>query len=59
VSETRLSNGDKKLKQWDRAIEAGEKVVNLNPNSQFARNNTAWAKRQKMISEKFRTSVNR
>ena len=41
-----------KLKQWDRAIEAGEKAVRLNPNNQLAKNNLAWAKSEKMKSEK-------
>jgi tetratricopeptide (TPR) repeat protein len=47
------------LQQWDRAIEAGEKAVKLNPNNQLARNNLAWAKSQKMISEKIRVPVNK
>jgi tetratricopeptide (TPR) repeat protein len=47
------------LKQWDRAIEAGEKAVKLNSNNQLARNNLAWAKSQKMISEKIRVPVNK
>jgi tetratricopeptide (TPR) repeat protein len=40
------------LKQWDRAIEAGEKAVRLNPNNSLARNNLAWAKSEKIKSEK-------
>ncbi len=40
------------LKQWDRAIEAGEKAVRLNPNNPLAKNNLAWAKSEKMRSEK-------
>ena len=44
------------LKQWDRAIEAGEKAVRLNPSHALARNNLAWAKSQKMKSEKVEAS---
>jgi tetratricopeptide (TPR) repeat protein len=40
------------LKQWDRAIEAGEKAVRLNPKNGLAKNNLAWAKSQKVKSEK-------
>jgi tetratricopeptide (TPR) repeat protein len=40
------------LKQWDRAIEAGEKAVRLNPNNPLAKNNLAWAKSEKMKTEK-------
>jgi len=40
------------LKQWDRAIEAGEKAVRLNPNNQLAKNNLAWARQQNMLLEK-------
>ena len=47
------------LKQWHSAIEAGERAVKLNPNNQLARNNLAWAKSQKMISEKIRVPANK
>jgi tetratricopeptide (TPR) repeat protein len=40
------------LKQWDRAIEAGEKAVRLNPDNSLAKNNLAWAKSEKLKSEK-------
>jgi tetratricopeptide (TPR) repeat protein len=45
------------LKQWDRAIEAGEKAVRLNPNSSLAKNNLAWAKSEKLKSEKAKTQT--
>ena len=47
------------LKQWDRAIEAGEKAVRLNPNNPLAKNNLAWAKREKMKSEKAKVPTER
>ena len=40
------------LQQWDRAIAAGERAVQLNPANQLARNNLAWAKKQKAVSER-------
>jgi protein O-mannosyl-transferase len=39
------------LGQWDKAIAAGEKALRLNPSSQLARNNLAWAKSQKAATE--------
>jgi tetratricopeptide (TPR) repeat protein len=45
------------LKQWDRAIEAGEKAVRLNSNNSLAKNNLAWAKSEKLKSEKAKTQT--
>ena len=38
------------LRQWEKAIEAGEQAVKLNPANQLAKNNLAWAKQQQAIS---------
>jgi tetratricopeptide (TPR) repeat protein len=46
------------LKQWDRAIEAGEKAVRLSPNNPLAKNNLAWAKAKKASSEKTKVPQN-
>lgn len=38
------------LRMWDRAIEAGRKALSLKPDFELARNNLAWALREKANS---------
>jgi tetratricopeptide (TPR) repeat protein len=40
------------LHQWDKAIQADQQAVQLNPHLQIARNNLAWAISQKHLSAK-------
>jgi len=40
------------LGEWDRAIAAGERAVRLNPASQLARNNLAWARSQQAATQR-------
>jgi hypothetical protein len=40
------------LKDWDKAIEAGNKALAINPNDQLFRNNVVWAQSQKNAGAK-------
>ena len=40
------------LKLWDMAIDACQQAMSLNPDNQLAKNNLAWANREKKAAEK-------
>jgi tetratricopeptide (TPR) repeat protein len=39
------------MKDWDHAIEAGKKAIEIDPSNQLAKNNFNWAKSRKQLNQ--------